>query len=152
MPSVSHNKYPAEMFYYDFQASMHGTKVFKVARPGIHWNSNEWSHVLVTATEFNRNPAVFLGVDNFVGSARVVVSNIAVREGEVHIRIDVDWPSDLLINVRMHVITMKLQAARQKPKELEIQTGMDIEPSPKPKRSGKKRVPVASGKQGRTKR
>lgn len=119
MPAITHKQYVSEMIYNDFVDSMHGSKFYAWTNPDIHWNSSVISHVLITASEIrtNQDPRVFYGgIEAFVGDALVGVSNIAVREGAVHFKVNVTWDSDLLIMVRMHIINMRIDQ-RQRSKK-----------------------------------
>ena len=78
---------PASAFSYDL--GIHGTFTLNFSVPGV----TPSSVVMVSMTEINANG------QPFVGDATVTVHNVAPGNGNVRLRGEVDWDSDLSVRV-----------------------------------------------------
>jgi hypothetical protein len=92
-----------------------GSARIVVRNPDIRWDDSVISQVYATASEIKAtgDPRFFHGIECFIGEAKISVSNIAVRPGEVHLRLDVEWDEELMVLVRYHIVNMELKAGRR---------------------------------------
>lgn len=114
--NVTHRKYPAELIYHDFVVRQKGSAIVVVRNADIRWDDAVISQVYATACEYRHHVGesrFFHGIECVVGEAKITVSNVAVRPGEVHFRIDVESADEVDVFVRFHVVNMELKPARR---------------------------------------